>query len=802
MTEQNLDLDSKGAGLPADPLAFARYGWFVFPVFEPKPDGSCSCGRSGCPSTGKHPRVSRGFYAASTNEEQIVPWTGRWPDANWGIRTGSESGLLVLDIDPRNGGDKTLARLQREHGDLPRTVESVTGGGGRHIYFAAPPLHRAANGLGPGVDVKFEKGYVIAPGSRHATGRLYAWKELRGPGELELSQVPEWLLTLLSRDVSGTEAAAPVDMSKVLGGVPEGERNTQLFRLACMLRGEAELKSNALRIVLEAAANCEPPFPVDEAEAVVERAYRYPAGNQRPGGRRIGVLDDAVARLRSGPDGKLFQQLWLGDTSAIPQQADPAYELCSLLVPAVGPDVGLIDAHFRASALFSAGWDYRRPGAAGTTGADTLSRVIDTRLAAGTRLFADAISLEHRFAVDAGGLLYVYERGVYRPGGRVAVERRFKELTVEWGLDKLWSTRRLKEVLSYIQTDAPNLWERPPEGTLNVLNGLLDLDAFTLSPHSPDHLSSIQLNVAFDPDATCPSWEKQVADTFPQDAQGAAWQIVAFLMNPIDAIQKAILLVGRGANGKSVFLDGIQELLGRDNVTNLSLQKLASDRFAVARLEGKLANICADLPSKHLEDTSVFKQIVSHDRMNAEHKQKTSFEFTPFCGLVFSANYPPSSSDSSLGYKRRWFVVRFDQEFRGAGVLAKGELVRRLTAPNELSGLLNKALEARAELLQRNDFEGGTGLEPELENSVDANGGLASWLERHTKLDGDPDGWVAKHKLHDAYARSCRAEGVRPPTSKAFGRSLRLLRLTITDGRKQVDGQRSEVWYGIELLRP
>lgn len=781
-------------------LTHALRGWAVFPVFEPRSDGSCSCGKRGCSSSGKHPRVDRGFYSATTSEERITSWATLWPRANWGIRTGIVSDLLVLDIDPRNGGERTLETIVQTHAELPRTVESLSGGGGRHIFFTAPPLQRSVSSLGDGVDVKFEGGYVVAPGSRHSSGGTYKWQESRSPDEVELARAPDWLVELLAGEIGENGLSAQFDAGRALLGVARGERNVQLFKLACKFRGEGRPKQEALDTLLEVAEKCAPPFPAEETRSVVERAYRYPAGSPRPRSWRGMELEDAVARLRSGPQGETFRKLWEGDASAIPPHADPAFELCSLLVPAVGPDAGLIDAHFRGSALFGEGWDYRRPGEDGTTGADTVSKVVSQRLDASTRLFADAISLDHRFAVDRGGLLHVYKDGVYRVGGRRTVERRFKELTAAWGLDKLWTTRRLNEVVSYIQTDAPTLWEQPLEGRLNLRNGLLDLESLSLGPHSPSHLSSVQLNVAYDQKATCPMWERQVSETFPEAARNAAWEIVAFLMNPIDAIQRAILLVGRGANGKSVFLDAVQEFLGRDNVTNLSLQKLASDRFASARLEGKLANVCADLPSKHLEDASTFKQIVSHDRMSAEHKQRTSFEFRPFCGLVFSANQLPTSSDSSLGYSRRWFVVRFDQEFQGSGVVAKGELVRRLTEPGELSGLLNKAIEARADLLQQNDFHGGHSVGTVINSSSDETDHVSAWLQRYTSAASGAESWVAKGELRDAYVQHCRSRGVRPPTSKAFSADLRRLMPEVTEGRKQIAGERFEVWHGIELL--
>lgn len=124
-----------------------------------------------------------------------------------------------------------------------------------------------------------------------------------------------------------------------------------------------------------------------------------------------------------------------------------------------------------------------------------------------------------------------------------------------------------------------------------------------LLPHTPEHLSAVQLPVDFDPKAKCPNLELFVDQIFPPDAHLLAWEIVAWLMLPNVGIQRAVLLVGEGANGKSTWLNVVIVFLGKSNVASVSLHKLECDKFAAARLIGKLANVCPDLPSTHLQST-------------------------------------------------------------------------------------------------------------------------------------------------------------------------------------------------------
>ncbi len=140
-------------------LAYAARGWPVFPC------------------QGKIPRTPHGFQDATTDGTQIRQWWARWLDATIGVPTGVASGLVVLDIDPRHGGEESLATLIAAHGPLPETVESRTGGGGRHLFFQHPGgyVPNSSGRLGPGLDIRGDGGYVIVPPSLHASGQRYEW---------------------------------------------------------------------------------------------------------------------------------------------------------------------------------------------------------------------------------------------------------------------------------------------------------------------------------------------------------------------------------------------------------------------------------------------------------------------------------------------------------------------------------------------------------------------------------------------------------------------------------------------------
>jgi hypothetical protein len=175
-------------------LAYAARGWRIFACHSVQ-DGSCTCGKPDCAHPGKHPLTRHGFKDATTDPQQIVRWWTDHPDANIAIATGAVSGVIVVDEDPRHGGDLTLADLEAQHGKLPETAVSFTGGVGAHYFFRylGEPIRSGTGVLGPGLDIKSDGGYIIAPPSRHASGRDYEWEVSSHPDEVPIAALPAWI---------------------------------------------------------------------------------------------------------------------------------------------------------------------------------------------------------------------------------------------------------------------------------------------------------------------------------------------------------------------------------------------------------------------------------------------------------------------------------------------------------------------------------------------------------------------------------------------------------------------------------
>ena len=412
-------------------------------------------------------------------------------------------------------------------------------------------------------------------------------------------------------------------------------------------------------------------------------------------------------------------------------------------------------------------------------------------------LLAGDITGRNHFAQDAGGKLYRYADGVYKRKAEGYVKAEVKRLCVDLGAADKWGSRLASEVVEFIRVDSRELWERPPADVVNVKNGLLRIADRKLLPHSPDHLSPVQLPVVYDPEARCPKIQAFVDQVFPKDAHALAWEVPAWLTRPDTSIQKAVLLTGEGANGKSTWLNLVTHFLGKGNTSGVSLHKLESDKFAAARLIGKLANICPDLPSEHLTGTSMFKAITGNDDLPAEYKFKDSFEYTPFCRLVFSANHPPQSSDASHAFFRRWLVIPFDRTFTEGEQIPRDVLDEMLTAPSELSGMLNKCLDAADRLANERAFSEPESVRQAWLDFHATTDPLAVWLDRFT-ID-DPDALVATQVLRTSY-NGHAAQGGRPSyPAKTFTTTILRLRPMVEVKQRTYAGRRQLCYIGLGL---
>ena len=250
------------------------------------------------PLNGKAPRTPHGFKDATIDPDRIRKWLQRWPEANIGIATGSASGIIVLDIDARNGGLESLAQLEKEHGSLPQTVKVKTGDG-FHLYFEYPGGHiPCRTNIRPGIDVKADGGYVVAPPSLHPNGARY--KFASDPSRL--ADAPQWLVNVIQpAKANGAQAHLVPDgasrSSVTLDEIHISDRIKQLIRdgdVDGKYPSRSEAVFAAIRAMVKAGCNDEPIRAV-----LLDPAYKL---SEKPREKGEAWLQGEIRRAREKPD--------------------------------------------------------------------------------------------------------------------------------------------------------------------------------------------------------------------------------------------------------------------------------------------------------------------------------------------------------------------------------------------------------------------------------------------------------------------------------------------------------------------
>ncbi|GFO59229.1 hypothetical protein GMST_15540 [Geomonas silvestris] len=237
-------------------LDYAGKGIAVFPLWQ----------------NGKAPLTKNGFKDATTDPIVINQLWSQHPDANIGVPTGAVTGWLVVDVDNKNGvlGSDTLKILELQHGELPGTRQHSTPSGGYHLLFKRPnrEVPCSAGKLGPGLDVRCEGGYIVAPPSVIDGGRYQALNMCE-----TLADAPEWLVDL---------AVAKKAVSSSAEGMKEGGRNQHIFNVAIGCNKQGMAYEDAVEAVVAENRRCDPPLEVKEVQRTLDSAYRYEVSDVQP----------------------------------------------------------------------------------------------------------------------------------------------------------------------------------------------------------------------------------------------------------------------------------------------------------------------------------------------------------------------------------------------------------------------------------------------------------------------------------------------------------------------------------------
>ncbi|OGW16728.1 MAG: hypothetical protein A3G93_08450 [Nitrospinae bacterium RIFCSPLOWO2_12_FULL_45_22] len=343
-----------------------------------------------------------------------------------------------------------------------------------------------------------------------------------------------------------------------------------------------------------------------------------------------------------------------------------------------------------------------------------------------------------------GGQFWYYNEGCYRPA-----EMEIREF-LQTVLGKDFSSHFVKEVFYVLESRCFKKAIASDPGFINLRNGVYDWINAKLYPHSemPDKRFIYQLPVSFNPKAKTPRIEKFLSEVVRPEDKKALLQFVGYCLIPTTRFEKAMMLLGEGANGKSTLIKILISLLGKDNVSTLSLHDL-SHRFRLADLVGKLLNVFPDLPYRRLQDTANFKGLVSGDPITAERKYQRPFTFENFARLVFSTNKLPPTLDVSPAFFRRWLLIEFPNSFYGKD--RDPGLLSRLTTREELEGFLLMAIEGLNSLYEAEEFTESQDMKDLRTEYERTSNPVNAFLEEQCQVDADAE--IENAELFTAFRR-------------------------------------------------
>ena len=640
-----------------------------------------------CNARAKTPRTAHGVNDATRDPAVIKKWWTNWPDSNIGIACGQASGgLAVIDLDIKadgTAGADSLNEWESRNGPLPETAISVTGKGGRHLLYRVDHLVKNKVDLLPGVDVRGDGGYIVAPPSIHPNGRRYKWE--RSFKSTEIAEADETVRTLLDsceKDRSEKPLSIPEE-------IPQGQRNDTIFKLACSLQAKGLADETIVAACMkENELKCYPMLQEQEVLTLVKSALRYGKG-QLIGSPEFTGEDDLAVAVKAGRDIFIvydpedaeelrnYGLLAVATEGWVPEYAMRFIGIARAVIVAKHDEAGkkwssrvskdlrsVIYSHVMITpSIFNGGSvkDYL------TDEDGTIEGLLDMVNGANQvmaiwlggsedkpKVNADLLSAEimkhndlfiARNPGTRSDLVFWYQDGVYKQ----MVESEIGAEVRLWFPIGRAAPEVISRVVRMIMYSAPiRKYEEinADERYINCLNGLIDIDTGNLLPHTPEIISSLKLRAEFNEEAEAPMWAAFIdslcldPETEEVDTQMRAvlQEWTGIILSPIYGyrIKKALILYSAlGNSGKTVFLSVLCGILGASAVANVDFKSLGASRWATGRVFGRRCIAVGDEGGSRVESSAVFKQLTGGDIVSAELKGLQGFDFR-FTGIILA----------------------------------------------------------------------------------------------------------------------------------------------------------------------
>lgn len=361
-----------------------------------------------------------------------------------------------------------------------------------------------------------------------------------------------------------------------------------------------------------------------------------------------------------------------------------------------------------------------------------------------------------------GQELCVYDDGIYVRGYRRIEHEIIKHIP------NLTRSKRT-EVITWLEASLLDSVPLSDARYICFKNGVLDVKTGELSEHSPDYVLLNKIPHDYDPDAYSEVCDRTLDKISCHDPEVRALleEVAGYTMYRRNELRKAFILIGDKANGKSTFFDMVNTMLGSANTTALDLKEL-SDRFKTAEAAGKLAIIGDDIGDEFIPNPSIFKKLVSGDRINVERKGKDPFDFDNYSKLLFSANNIPRIKDKSGAVIDRLIIVPFRATFSPDDPDFDPDIKYKLRSEESIKYLIRIGINALSNVLERKRFTVSDSMQKELKEYEENNNPILLFFAEDPKITDE-----ATSKVYRKYSEFCRSNGFQPISNMEFSKQVR-----------------------------
>lgn len=365
----------------------------------------------------------------------------------------------------------------------------------------------------------------------------------------------------------------------------------------------------------------------------------------------------------------------------------------------------------------------------------------------------------------SGETVYAWNGKIYLPNGKEIIKTEVERLTHIY-CKASDATEVFEKIKRKTATDKSEF--NVDERYINLNNGIYDLEEKKLIPHNPKFLFKHFIPVNFNKESDCPNFKKFLEEALYPDDIPVMQEFYGFCLYRNYFIKKGLICHGQPDTGKTLNQKVLIKFIGEENKAGLSLQKISSNNnFAKIALKDKHLNAFDDLSSEDLSDGGGFKLATGGGYISAEEKFGDTCEFMSYAKQFFCCNkIPPVKDNNDPAYFNRWIVIQFDNVPEKIDT----KLYEKLTTEEELSGILNWALDGLYRLLKNNQFSYNKNAE-QIKIMMERSGNpLASFVQ--DVLIKKEDGEISKEDMYQVYCDYLKDKDVVRLSKEQLGRRL------------------------------